>query len=311
MDAVNAILPLFAVILIGFLAVRTGYVPAEALRPVGEVVLRIALPALIFLSVAGAAPGEGLQPVALLAIGIGSLAAFACGALGAVWILGMPLRQAAMVALGISASNSGFIGYPVVQQLLGTAEAGRLLAHMMVIENLMMIPLALILSSNAGGGGSVRGSALLRDLARNPLILALGAALAFQVVGLSLPDQASRTLDLLARMSAPAALLVVGATLATLRPRGQAGAVALIVLGKLLLHPALTLAAFAAVGGLPAQFVLGAVLFAAMPMMSVYPILSQRAGLGPLAASALLVATVLGTVSIPLWLPGLRQLGLG
>ncbi|GGH59161.1 AEC family transporter [Frigidibacter albus] len=306
MDAVNAIVPLFAVILIGFLAVRSGYVPAESLRPVGEVVLRIALPALIFLSVAGAAPGDGLQPLALLAIGLGSLAAFACGVAAAVWGLRMPLRQAAMVGLGISASNSGFIGYPVVQQLYGTAEAGRLLAHMMVIENLVIIPLALILSSNAGGAVG-----LLRDLARNPLILALAAAIAFQMAGLSLPSHAARTLDLLARMSAPAALLVVGATLATLRPQGQAGATAVIVLGKLLLHPALTFAAFAVVGGSPAPFVLGAVLFAAMPMMSVYPILCQRAGLGPLAASALLAATILGTVTIPLWLPVLRQLGLG
>lgn len=306
MDAVNAILPLFAVILIGFLAVRSGYVPAESLRPVGEVVLRIALPALIFLSVAGAAPGEGLQPAALLAIGLGSLAAFGCGVAAAIWGLRMPLRQAAMVGLGISASNSGFIGYPVVQQLYGTAEAGRLLAHMMVVENLVMIPLALILSSNAGGVG-----ALLRDLARNPLILALAAAIAFQMANLSLPGHAARTLDLLARMSAPAALLVVGATLATLRPQGQAGAAAVIVLGKLLLHPALTFAAFAVVGGFAGPFVLGAVLFAAMPMMSVYPILCQRAGLGPLAASALLAATILGTVTIPLWLPVLRQLGLG
>jgi len=311
MDAVNAIVPLFAVILIGFLAVRSGYVPAESLRPVGEVVLRIALPALIFLSVAGAAPGEGLQPMALLAIGLGSLAAFACGVAVAIWGLRMPLRQAAMVGLGISASNSGFIGYPVVQQLYGTAEAGRLLAHMMVVENLLIIPLALILSSNAGGGGSVRAWALLRDLTRNPLILALGAAIAFQMAGLSLPSHAAHTLDLLARMSAPAALLVVGATLAALRPQGQAGAPAVIVLGKLLLHPALTFAAFAVVGGMPGPFVLGAVLFAAMPMMSVYPILCQRAGLGPLAASALLAATILGTVTIPLWLPVLRQLGLG
>lgn len=307
MEAARAIAPLFAVILIGFLAVRSRYLPAESLRPVGEVVLRITLPALVFLSVAGAAPGQGLQPAALLAIGTGSLAAFACGLLAAIWLLGLPMRQAALVALGLSVSNSGFIGYPVAQQLFGTAEAGRLLAHMMVIENMAIIPLALILSSERRGGALM----LVRDLARNPLILALAAALAFRLAGLSLPGLAVQTLDLLARMSAPAALLVVGATLAVLRPQGQAGGVALIVAGKLLLHPALTLAAFALIGGSPGPFVLGAVLFAAMPMLSIYPILCQRAGLGPLAATALLAATVLGTVTLPLWLPVLRQLGLG
>lgn len=307
MEAARAIAPLFAVILIGFLAVRSRYLPAEALRPVGEVVLRIALPALVFLSVAGAAPGQGLQPAALLAIGTGSLAAFGCGVVAAIWLLGLPMRQAALVALGLSVSNSGFIGYPVAQQLFGAAEAGRLLAHMMVVENMAIIPLALILSSERRGGALM----LIRDLARNPLILALAAALAFRLAGLSLPGLAVQTLDLLARMSAPAALLVVGATLAVLRPQGQAGGVALIVAGKLLLHPALTLAAFALIGGSSGTFVLGAVLFAAMPMLSIYPILCQRAGLGPLAASALLAATVLGTITLPLWLPVLRHLRLG
>ncbi|MBH0236485.1 AEC family transporter [Methylobrevis albus] len=311
METLNAIAPLFAVILIGFAAVRTGYVPAEALRPVGDIVLRIALPALIFLSVAGAPPGQGLQPAALIAIATGSLTAFGVGILTAVAILKISLPRAAMIALGISASNSGFIGYPIAQQLFGAAEAGRLLAHMMVVENLIIIPLAIVLSSETRDGGRGRALALLRDLSRNPLILALAASFAFRLLGLSLPDPAVRTLDLLARMSPPAALLIVGATLAALRPQGQVGGVALITFGKLVLHPLFTLGAFAAIGGVPGSFVQGAVLFAAMPMVSIYPILCHSVGLSALAATALMTATIACTVTLALWLPALRQLGFG
>lgn len=300
MEAVNAILPLFAVILIGFAAVRTGYVAAEALQPVGTVVLRLALPALIFLSVAGAAPGEGLQPAALLAIAMGSLIPFGLGLAMAIRGLGMRLPQAAMIGLGVSASNSGFLGYPIVQQLLGTAEAGQLLAHMMVIENLVIIPLALVLSSDPQGGGK---AALLRNLARNPLVIALVAALVFRLAGLGLPDQARQTLDLLAKMSAPAALMVVGATLATLRLERQVGGIAMIVAGKLVLHPLCTYGALTVVtGDVSSRFAAGATVFAAMPMISVYPILCQRVGLKTVAASALLAATIGATVSISVWL---------
>jgi malonate transporter and related proteins len=266
MGTFATIAPLFLVILTGFTAVRTGYVRAEALRPMGEVVLRIALPVLIFLSVAGASTGRGLQPNALLAIGAGSLAAFAFGLSVALVVSRMPLPQAAMIGLGAAASNSGFIGYPVAQQLFGTAEAGHLLAHMMIVENLLIIPLALILCSGSGKG-------VLNDLTRNPLILSLGIAVAFRMTGAELPLAAKDTLELLARMSAPMALLVVGATLAAPLSGGHFGGVLWILVGKLLVHPACTFAAFKVSGDFSAPFVLGAVLFAAMPMVSVYPIL--------------------------------------
>lgn len=295
METFTTIAPLFLVILTGFIAVRTGYVRPEALRPMGEVILRIALPALIFLSVAGASAGSGLQTNALLAIGAGSLASFVFGLSVALVVLRLSLPQAAMIGLGVSASNSGFIGYPVVQQLFGTAAAGQLLAHMMVIENLVIIPLGLILSTGGGTG-------VLKDLVRNPLIVSLCIAIAFRMTGADLPLVAKDTFELLARMSAPAALLVVGATLAAPLSGCSFGGVGWILIGKLLVHPACTLAAFAVLGDFPASFVLGAVLFAAMPMVSIYPILSQRVGLEKVAAMGLLAATVASAMTIPTWL---------
>lgn len=78
---------------------------------------------------------------------------------------------------------------------------------MMVVENLVINPLALASASGIDGGASGLRH-LLRDLTSNPLVLALSAALALRVLGLSLPERFAETLELLARMSAPAALLV-------------------------------------------------------------------------------------------------------
>ena len=53
-----------------------------------------------------------------------------------------------------------------------------------------------------------------------------------------------------------------------------------------------------------------AVVFVAMPMLSIYPILAQKYGLEGYCAAALLLATVLSfaTISLGLWLLG-PQLG--
>jgi hypothetical protein len=122
MEALNAIQPVFLIIAIGYAAVRSGYIADETLKPVGVVVLRIALPALIFLAVASAPQRQGLQASVVIAIGLGSLAAFAPGLFVARVLLRLPMSAAAMAGLGVSAANSGFLGYPILQTLSGTGE---------------------------------------------------------------------------------------------------------------------------------------------------------------------------------------------
>jgi len=77
-----------------------------------------------------------------------------------------------------------------------------------------------------------------------------------------------------------------------------------VALAKLLLHP---LAVFAMLWLLPPidpPLRMAAVIYASMPMLSIYPILAQRYHYEGFCAAALLVATLLSfvTVSIVLWL---------
>jgi malonate transporter and related proteins len=134
------------------------------------------------------------------------------------------------------------------------------------------------------------------------LIISLEIAIAFHMTGAELPMVAKDTSELLARMSVPAALLVVGATLAAPLSGGSFGAAGWILISKLLVHPACMLAAFGLIRDFPASFVLGAVLFDTMPMVSINPILSQRVGLEKVAAVGLLAATVASAMTTPAWL---------
>ena len=66
------------------------------------------------------------------------------------------LQGAAMTGLGMSASNSGFIGYPVVVMVVGPL-AALPMALCMLVESLLMVPLALTLAeAGRQNGGSVR-----------------------------------------------------------------------------------------------------------------------------------------------------------
>ena len=69
--------PIFLVIGAGFLAVRTGYVPAAGLRTLGDFVIRVALPALILASFVRSPLAEIIRPDYVAGYALGSLAAFA------------------------------------------------------------------------------------------------------------------------------------------------------------------------------------------------------------------------------------------
>ena len=68
--------------------------------------------------------------------------------------------------------------------------------------------------------------------------------------------------------------------------------------GKLVVHPLAVFAALMAMPGLDPVLIAGGVIFASVPMMSIYPLLGARFGLAGLSAAALLSATVLSCLSI-------------
>lgn len=302
MSLLAAIIPLFAIIALGYVAVGTSYVPAGHVGPVADVVARIALPALIFQGLTGAPLGETVNPAYLVGYAGGSLAAFGAGLAIFLRVYGLSLPQGALVAVGMACSNSGFMGYPIALGLLGP-DATILLAQCLIVENLMIIPLALVLGAGSGeGGGLAALRTSLLGMLRSPIVLALLAALAFTSLGLRLPAPLQATLDMLARISAPIALLVVGGTLATLPRGGIWGRVAVVAGGKLLLHPS-AVALGLWLTGTEERWADGGVLYAAMPMLTIYPILASRVGLAGLAAPALLLAVVLSFATITALVP--------
>ncbi len=307
MALLATILPLFTLIALGFAAVRTGYVEPAHTRPLGDFVMKIALPTLIFDAVTGLPAGETLNWRFIGAYAAGSLIAFGAGLWIARRVMGFDMAAGAMVGLGMAGSNSGFMGYPIALGVIG-AGAAPLLAQAMVVENVLMIPLALALSARAGGAGRAAGLQALRSVFANPIILALMAGLAFSLAGLGLPAVLAGAVDMLAGVAPPIALFVLGATIAQLPMAGVRANAGVIVAGKLVLHPLAVLAALGLTPGIDGWVLLGGVIFAAAPMMSVYPLFGARAGIEMLSATALLIAVLASFATLSLWIAGVGRL---
>ena len=293
--------PIYLIIALGYAVVKGGLVSVDDIRALGRVVIVVFIPATLFVAVSNVPVAEAIHWGFVAAYLAGSLAVFAAGSLFAARVQRQPRPVAVLQGLGMSSSNSGFMGFPIVAMVLGDV-AVQALAMAVVVENVVMIPLAMLLAD--GGRGRSLWQSTLRPVLSNPILIAVVAALALSASGVALPGVVQRTLEILAPVGPPVALVAVGGIVAALSFTPIRGPVVAVVVGKLVLHPLAVLAALTLTGSLPQDLVLAGVLFASVPMMSIYALFGQRWGAESLAASALILTTVLSffTVSAILWL---------
>ena len=303
--------PIFAAVALGYVVVWKEWFTATDMRSLGRFVLNIALPALIFLAVAARNPLEVFQPGYVAIYALAGLANILLAFLFFRWRGTDPQRRALGI-MGATCPNNAFIGYPIM--LLAFPDlAGTILALNLLIENLILIPICLMLvelaSAKDDQGVLGRLGPIFLNLTKMPMLIALALGVLVSLSGLTLPAPLFRTIDLLANSAVAVSLLVIGGSLVGLPLHGNRILAAQISAMKLVLHPALVaVAAFVLINAglvtLGAELQKAAILSAAMPMFAIYTVLAQRQGLEGAASLALLFATTgaFVTLTFLLWM---------
>jgi hypothetical protein len=274
-------------------------------------VIRFALPALLFKSLAQRSFEQVLNLRYLAAYAVGSLVVLGLGLLWAMKVRRQGLEAGAITAMGMSCANSGYIGYPIALQVVG-ASATIALALTMIVENLLMIPLCLALADSGSSRHERFRAAFGRALAalpRNPIVMAIVVGIGCALAQVALPMPAMQAVDMLAAASAPAALFFIGGSLVGLRVDGLITELAGVAAGKLVLHPLAVAGALIAFGPVAPELRSAAVMMACAPMMGIYPILGHQHGQQAVCAARMLVATLLSFVTIGLALGVLHAIG--
>jgi predicted permease len=305
--------PIYIVILLGYITTRAGLFDKPEMRVFGRFVLNLALPALIFNAVAQRPIADILNGSYIVAYLGGSLLSLSIGFFCARRFARMNHTGSTFAAMGVSCSNSGYIGLPILMLTMAPV-ASVALALNVVVENIVIIPLLLMMAEGGRNGAGPAHIVLFRTaakVARAPMVIALALGLAASLFAWIPPGPVAHTVNLFAQASGALSLFVIGGTLVGLPLRGIGPRVVPIAVGKLAGHPLAVLLVASVlpwIGMPPLDPPLrsGAVLMAAMPMLGIYPILAQGYGLAERSAAALLITTVLSffTLSGSLWLLG-------
>lgn len=303
--------PIYAALGLGYLFVWKGIFSQSDIKSLGAFVFNLALPALIFTTLAQRDPVEVFQTAYVLPYLLGGVINIAV-AYALLSARGFDPMLRAVGVMGSTCPNNGFVGYPVM--LLAFPDiAGVVLTLNLVIETLILIPICLMLMEAAASDTAQPLGPRLRKIVWNvvkmPTMMALMAGLVVSVLPLSIPAPVFRFTDMLAASAGAVSLIVIGGSLAGLPLRGNKSLALQTTLGKLVLHPmivALVAGVFVLTGllDISPQIRAALILSAAMPIFATYTIFAQARGHEGAASLASLAATVLAffTLNGLLWL---------
>ncbi|MCK9386909.1 MAG: AEC family transporter [Sulfuritalea sp.] len=289
-----ALLPDFALILLGASLRRALHLGDHFWNGLEKLVYYVLFPALLF---------SGLVKTRIDWSAAAPMIGVATGAMASGMLLGLGARLLPISPMSFASQYqcafrfNSYIGLAVAGTLYGVPG----IAAMAIVVGLMVPPAniaAVWMLARHGEAG------LWRELAKNPLILATLAGVAANLAGFQPPAMLLHFLGRLAEAAIVLGLLAVGAGLRIVGAGGAAThtAAGYLLAVKLIAMPAvaLLLIRWFGLAGIHADIALA---FAALPTASSAYILAQRMG-GDGARVAWLISagTLLGMLSLPLWL---------
>ncbi len=240
----NVALPIFGVILAGYLAGRWRILGGESSAALNAFVSWFALPVLFFGTLARTPVQAVLDSNLIAGFGLAVVATFAVGMATTRLVSRGGLAAMSLQGIASSWGNVGYMGVPLCLAAFG--EAGLPPAMLTVIVTAvvsMVFGVMLIEFEVAAGRGPLR--TFLRaafNVARNPLPVSIGLGILASWLGIAMPVPVEKWIDLLGAAAAPCALFAIGLFLADRSIRSGLAEAGLATLIKLVLQP---LAAFA------------------------------------------------------------------
>jgi malonate transporter and related proteins len=308
------LLAMFIVVAFGWWAGRRRWLgEGDTARVLGNAAFMIFVPALLFRTAArlelATLPWRTLAAFFVPAL-LTMFAVYAWARLsGARAVPARPAVRAISAVYG----NAVQVGIPIAAALFGESGLG---LHLTIVSlhGLVMLTVltALVEHDVAGAAGSGARGEVWRTMARNivahPVVLPLLLGLAFNALGLTLPELIDQLLQLLGSAVVPVCLVLIGLSLQTYGLAGPVRASLGLTVVKLIVMPAVVWLVARWGFGLSGQALAVVVMMAALPAGSNALIFAQRYRTDEAhATAAIVISTIAFAFTAPLWLAALAH----
>jgi hypothetical protein len=209
-------------------------------------------------------------------------------------------------------SSAAVMGLAFISNIYGSSAMGPLMIIGAVpLYNIYSVIVLTFEAQNEDGArdtGKIKEACV--NIVKNPIIIAIFLGLAASLLGLEFPEVINKTINSVAQLATPLALIVIGAgfegrkALAKLAPTAWASAI------KLVIQPLLLLPVAAWMGFTGEKMVAILIMLAAPATPSCYIMAKSMNNDGVLTASVVVATTLLSAFSLTFWIFLLRTMGL-
>ena len=209
-EIINQMIVLFLIMGTGYACGKIGYIDEIFTKKMTNLILMVTTPAMILASVSG--PGaEYTKSTAFYVLGIAVITYALLPLLGFILakLLGVPKADFKLYIFMTIFSNTGFMGYPVVKTIFGPG-AVFLASLFNMVFSVVLYSLGVWLMDKDSGKFNVKNII-------NPAMIASVLALVIFVFDWKLPSVMAQTFDAVGSITSPAAMLIIGASLSTMK----------------------------------------------------------------------------------------------
>lgn len=290
------LLPVAFIIALGFGAGKRGKLDHADSLLISRLVLNWIFPALLLAGMASTPRSQLLDFRFVLATFVGLMGmytlAFAIG-----WYRYRELKAATLKGFINGYPDGAFMGIPILQAMFGSGSLYSVLV-LNLVASLVMIPLTtmLLTIANGEGGGAKAFIASIAGAIRKPLLWAPLIGILLSLLAIKLPPVLLDALNLLGKATPGVSLLCLGLIMSSVKLE-MSGEVWMNIALKLLLHPALMIAA-TIVLSLKGVYAQQMILLCALPSATIPAMFANEAGAyRSEAATSILASTVVSVVT--------------
>lgn len=303
--AINAVLPLFFTMAVGYFLRQIHFVDEPLLKKLNKLVFNVFLPLLLFINIYQSDLETSFRLKTILTAVCSVLALFV------VLCVVVPLIEKdgprrGVIVQGIFRSNYILFGAPLVFGVFGDQGMGTV-----SVISAFVVPLYNMLSVAAletFSQGQVNVKKILKGIVKNPLIIASALGILCLVASVPLPQAVEKTVSDLGKVATPLGLVSLGGFFKFSDTKRFIKQLVIIVTGRLILCPAAFLPIFIKMGFRDVELMALATMMGAPIAVSSFIMAQQQGADADLAGQSVAFTTLFSVFTMFLIIFGLKQM---
>lgn len=305
--AVKAIIPLFILIGMGIYVRWRKMLTDTELQHVNAMVFRVFFFCMMFYNMYTTTIATAFRP-RLMAFTVTALFVMLLVSGIVVCTVEKDNRSRGAMLQGLFRSNFVLLGLPLVENIFGPEAVAVPTMMIAVVSPIYNIVSIFILESFRGKGRFSLASSFAKVL-QNPMIVGALLGLFFLITGISVPDPLLKPVRQIAYCTSPVALLILGASFRFGTVSEEKRNLAILVLGRLLVIPALVMGTAYYMGFRGVDFVTILCIFATPCAVASFAMAQQLGSNAELAGNGVVVTSAFSSITLFFWVVLFKALG--